>query len=95
MTASDNISRTCIVPNQKGLHARAAAQIVAKSSKFQCQLTVSHRDKTAASLSLIKLLTLDAPKGSSLKLQATGDDAKEAIDCIAQLIEDGFGELDL
>jgi len=86
------IKLTCGVPNKKGLHARAAAQIVALSSQFDCEMQISHQSKTASSISLIKLLTLDAPEGSLLEIVATGEQAEEAADAVKSLILAGFGE---
>jgi len=83
---------TCIIPNIKGLHARAAARIVSLSSQFDCNMTVSHKNKSASSLSLIKLLTLDAPKGSEITISATGKQKELAIKNIQELILNGFGE---
>ena len=87
-----SISLNCKVANNKGLHARAAAQVVTLSSHYSSKITISHGTKSAPSLSLIKLLTLDAPMGSLLKVEAKGDDAKSAVKEIAELIESGFGE---
>ncbi len=89
---SNKLFSSCFVTNEKGLHARAAAQIVTLASQFNCKITISHGEKSAHSLSLIKILTLDAPKGSKLTIEASGQHAKKAIDQIQQLIESGFGE---
>lgn len=94
MDSFGDISKSCLVTNKKGVHARAAAQIVSTSSKFQSKIKVTHQSKTADSLSLIKLLTLDAPQGSTLEIAATGTDAAEAVDTLVRLVENGFGELD-
>jgi phosphotransferase system HPr (HPr) family protein len=85
-------SVSSIISNKKGLHARAAAQIVSLTSTFQSVITVRHNEKEVSSLSLIKLLTLDAPKGSRLIISANGQDCKEAIQAVDQLISQGFGE---
>ena len=95
MNTNGDTTKSCKVTNKKGLHARAAAQIVSTSSEYNCQITISHRGKTANSLSLIKLLTLDAPQGSLLEIKASGTEAAQAVQAISELIENGFGELDL
>jgi len=88
------IKQVCKVINVKGLHARAAAQIVTLSSRYQCELTLTHKTKSASSLSLIKLLTLDAPKGSQIEIVAKGKHVKDASNSIKQLFSSGFGELE-
>lgn len=88
------ISQICKVTNQKGLHARAAAQVVTLSNQYKSELTLNHKNKSASGLSLIKLLTLDAPQGSKIKVDIQGVDAAKAAIAISQLFTDGFGELD-
>jgi len=95
MSKPEKIIECYQVINVKGLHARAAAQIVEISSHFECQITLSHKSKSASSLSLIKLLTLDAPQGSKIEVSAQGKDAIKALRAIKQLFLSGFGELDI
>lgn len=93
MTLTNKLtSKDCIVPNKKGLHARAAAQIVTLCNQFNADIQINHKCKTAAGLSLIKLLTLDAPQGSTLTICATGIDADKAVKSVTQLVLSGFGE---
>ncbi len=91
---SEVVQISCKISNLKGLHARAAAQIVSVSNQYHCQLTLSHKNKSAPCLSLIKLLTLDAPKGSQVEIIAKGLDANPAAQAIHGLIVGGFGELE-
>ena len=96
MKKSDNtVKLICRVTNQKGLHARAAAQVVTLSNQYQSELTLTHKKKSASGLSLIKLLTLDAPQGSEINISVKGADAKIASQAINQLFVNGFGELNL
>ncbi len=81
-----------IVPNIKGLHARAAAQIVFLSSEYPCKIKIAHKQKQVSSLSLINLLTLDAPQGSELIITSSGENSKLAARAIETLILSGFGE---
>ena len=83
---------TCEVVNQKGMHARAAARIVSLVCEFDCQVTLSHGDKSAPGDSLIKLLTLNAPKGSMIDIEAEGTESLSCLDDLRQLFESGFGE---
>jgi len=87
-----SISIQSVIQNSKGLHARAAAQIVTLSNQFDCQLVMSHKNKSANCSSLIKLLTLDAPKGSNVIITATGRQKDKAAKSLNELIVKGFGE---
>jgi len=95
MNQLEKIVEYCQVINIKGLHARAAAQIVSLSNNYQCEVILTHKIKSASSLSLIKLLTLNAPQGSQIEIVAKGKDAKEASRALKQLFLSGFGELDI
>lgn len=82
----------CEVINTKGMHARAAAHIVSHVCQFESQVVLRHGEKTAPGDSLIKLLTLNAPKGSIIEIQAKGSDEDRVIDDLETLFKEGFGE---
>lgn len=88
------IQLTCLVANKKGLHARAAAKIVTLANQYDSELILTHKNKSAPGLSLIKLLTLDAPQGSHINILATGIDAEAVSIAVKELFSIGFGELD-
>lgn len=83
---------TCEVVNQKGMHARAAAKIVAQVNQFNSEVTLHHGDRSAPGNSLIKLLTLNAPKGSLITIQSDGPDTPALLEAMELLFASGFGE---
>ena len=83
---------TCEVINNKGMHARAAAQIVAIVCQYQSDVKISHNDISAPGDSLLKLLTLNAPKGSNIEIKATGKDSDTLLSKLNELFANGFGE---
>ena len=83
---------TCEVVNKKGMHARAAAQIVSLCCQFKSEVFLKHGDKQAPGDSLIKLLTLNAPQGSLIKIDVSGCDEDETLVALQQLFACGFGE---
>ncbi len=85
-------SVSCEVVNIKGLHARAAARIVTTANQFDSTVTVSHKENSAPANSLIKLLTLNAPKGSVLVFDSEGDDCMQASEALNILVTSGFDE---
>lgn len=91
----DNLFRTtmsCEIVNTKGLHARAAARIVTTANQFDSTITVRHNKNIAPANSLIKLLTLNAPKGSVLEFDSEGIDCEQASDALKRLVTSGFDE---
>ena len=88
------ISRTLTVPNRRGLHARAAAKLVTLAERFGASVDVVKDGQSVPARSIMGLMMLGAGKGAEIELRATGWDAKEALDAIADLIESGFNEQD-
>ena len=86
------VSITCEVINKKGMHARAAAKIVTLICQYNSETTLTHKQTSAPGNSLLKLLTLNAPIGSKIMIEANGSDSKELLDKLKILFAEGFGE---
>jgi len=86
------ISRTVVVANRLGLHARAAARFVHLASRFQSQVRVTRGAHTMDGKSIMGILLLAAAAGSSLTVTANGDDEQAAVDALCGFIETGLGE---
>jgi phosphocarrier protein HPr len=80
------------VLNALGLHARAAAQLVKTANKFSCDVTITKDGQDVNGKSIMGVLMLAATCGSTIKIKADGDDAAAAMEAIARLVEEGFGE---
>ena len=78
--------------NARGLHARAAAKLVATASRFVADITVTRNQDIANAKSILGLMMLAASQGSRLELTATGSDADAAIAAIKALTEAGVDE---
>ena len=85
-------SITCKVINQKGMHARAAAKIVTLICQYNSETILTHKKTSAPGNSLLKLLTLNAPKGSTITIIANGADSDELLNKLSCLFAEGFGE---
>ena len=81
-----------LIPNKKGLHARASAQFVRTASKYPCEIRVSRDGNTVGGTSIMGLMMLGAAQGQTVTLEAEGDQAREAMHALMDLIEDKFGE---
>ena len=80
------------VRNPLGIHARPAALIAEASAGADVRLRRLPDGPEASAASLSRLLVLGARQGDELELSAHGDDAEAALDRLAALFEDGFGE---
>ncbi|CAK0774602.1 phosphocarrier protein HPr [Gammaproteobacteria bacterium] len=82
-----------MVINPYGLHARPASALVKLAARFESEVILIHGKRRAKVKDIFDVLTLDAPKGSILQLITHGKDEELAIESIAALIQDGFGEM--
>ncbi len=92
MGAEDRVEKQVLVQNERGLHARAATQLVQLAAKFPCEITLSKDGSEVNGKSIMGVLMLVASKGTLLTVAAKGDRAAEAITAIVALIDDKFGE---
>ncbi len=86
-------TRSVIVVNPQGFHARPAHLFVKLAGSFPCQVEIIKGNEVINGKSILDLLTLGAGNGTTLTLRASGDGASEAVEALAQLIEGGFGEM--
>ncbi len=89
---SDIAEKKILIQNELGLHARAATKLVQLATKFPCEVTVTKDGHEVNGKSIMGVLMLVASKGTWITLRAKGDRAQEAIDALAQLVDDKFGE---
>lgn len=85
---------TIVIINQRGLHARASAKFVNMVSELppSCTVTVRKDGVDAAGGSILGLMMLGAAKGDTIEIVVSGDGAEQALDQLAALVKDGFGE---
>jgi phosphocarrier protein len=80
------------IVNRLGLHARAAAKLTHLASSFQSEIWISRSGRRVNAKSIMGVMMLAAGQGTSVLLEAKGDDADDAIAAIAKLVADRFGE---
>ncbi len=93
MTNSELVlRRTLAIRNVRGLHARAAAKLVALVERFSALVQVTYKNDTVPAGSIMGLMMLGAGLGAEITVDADGWDAKEALEAVCDLIEAGFNE---
>jgi phosphocarrier protein HPr len=87
-------SRTVTIVNQKGLHARASAKFVTFVARLPDGLLVEvEKDgHSVTGTSIMGLMMLGAAKGSDITIHVAGEGADMALEKLAGLVTDGFGE---
>jgi phosphocarrier protein len=95
MTAASSItpvSRTLLITNKRGLHARAANKFVQCAGLFDADVQVSKDGQTVPGRSIMGLMMLAAAPGCSIDVQAEGPDAEAALLALTELVEAKFHE---
>jgi len=78
--------------NKLGLHARASAKLSQLAAQFPCEILLSRNGRQINAKSIMGVMMLAAGIGSTVTLEAVGDQADEAMTAITALINDRFGE---
>ena len=86
------LTRDIPIINKMGLHARATAKFVQCVDRFSADIKVHRCGETVGGTSIMGILTLGAGIGSTITVAATGSDAQAALDALAALCADKFGE---
>jgi phosphocarrier protein HPr len=85
-------SREVRILNKYGLHARPAAEFVKLANRFASEVWVSKDDVEVSGKSIMGVMMLAAVLGGEVAIRAEGDDAREAVDALADLVRNRFGE---
>ncbi|WP_084398374.1 HPr family phosphocarrier protein [Henriciella aquimarina] len=88
------VERRIRIVNRKGLHARASAKLARLTATLPAQVYLVRNGDVANAQSIMDLLMLAAHQGSEVDIRASGPEAATAVDAVAELIADGFGESD-
>ena len=85
-------SRTVRIGNRRGLHARASAKFVNLASQLDASIEVEKDGNKVCGTSIMGLMMLGAAMGDSVTIHVSGLGAESALEQLAQLIEERFGE---
>lgn len=86
------IKRKFALKNEVGLHARPAALFVQTSNNYESDINVYCNERKVDAKSILSVLTLGAEMGVEIVIEINGSDEKEALQALAKLIENKFGE---
>jgi phosphocarrier protein HPr len=90
--AAGALARDVTIVNKKGLHARASAKFVQLAEQFDAAITVTRNNETVGGTSIMGLMMLAAAPGCSIHIEASGNQAAQALDALCGLVEGKFGE---
>ncbi|MFT0548140.1 HPr family phosphocarrier protein [Allopusillimonas ginsengisoli] len=81
-----------VISNKLGLHARAAAKLTQLASKFSSEIFIARGAQRVNAKSIMGVMMLAAGMGVTVKVDATGEDAEQALRDIKALFDGKFGE---
>ncbi len=86
--------KTVMITNRRGLHARASAKFVNLAAQFDATVHVTgpNDGEKVVGTSIMGLMMLAAGPGSSICIEASGAQAREAVNALASLVEAKFDE---
>ncbi|MGR5178232.1 HPr family phosphocarrier protein [Vibrio parahaemolyticus] len=88
-----SLSRTVLIQNRLGLHARAAVKLVELAQSFEATVTIcNYENKEATADSVMGLLMLESAQGENITIKAAGADAEAALTAVCDLVEHRFDE---
>jgi phosphocarrier protein len=85
-------SADALIVNKLGLHARAAAKLTHLAGSYPCEIWISRSGRRVNAKSIMGVMMLAAGQGTSVLIEAEGDDAEQAVAALAKLIAEKFGE---
>ncbi|MFQ3199866.1 MAG: phosphocarrier protein HPr [Zhongshania sp.] len=86
------VKSNIIIINKLGLHARAAAKLVATAGAFGSNIQISVRDKSVDGKSIMAVMMLAANKGTEITVRCDGDDEQAALSAVLDIVSQLFGE---
>ena len=90
MSKNPACQQAVTVTLKDGLHLRPQSQIVKSAQTFDCEVHIRKGGQTVDAKSMFDLMTLAATCGTTLYLEASGDDAAEAVRQLVQLFRSNF-----
>jgi len=88
------IKKKITIKNTSGLHARPSATLVKTAGKFSSDFFIHMYGYKVNGKSILGVMTLAAEHGAELELEFDGDDEKDAMKTITELIDNKFGFAD-
>jgi len=81
-----------VISNKLGLHARAAAKLTQLASTFNSEIHIARGAQRVNAKSIMGVMMLAEGLGVTVRIDASGDDADQALADIQALFDSKFGE---
>lgn len=75
------------VKNSKGVHGRVAKELARIAGQYDAVIKILHNEEVADAISILEVLSLGIPFGSSFSVKIHGKQAAEALEDLTLLFE--------
>ena len=79
-------SKTFIIEDPLGLHARPACDLVKEAMNWECDISITYKDKQINAKSIFEILSCAIQGGHTIEITASGKDEQAALDSISRLL---------
>jgi phosphocarrier protein len=83
---AEKLTRELTLVNKYGMHVRPAGLFAKVASRFDAEVDVEKDGSVVSGKSIMALMTLEATCGTTLKVTASGPQAKEVLDELEALV---------
>ena len=84
------LEQRATIKNKLGIHARPAALLVQAAAKFTSEIILENDGLAINGKSIMGVMMLAAEEGSVITVRVEGEDARDALDHIVEMIESKF-----
>ena len=86
------VSKVITITNATGLHARPASMFVQTAGKYKSKIEVVKGDARLNAKSIMGIMSGGIAQGTTVTIEADGEDEQEALDALVALVQSNFGE---
>lgn len=86
------LKKKVVIRNKLGLHARAAVKFVNLANRFSSSVKIEKDGNEIDGKSILGILTLAAVQGTQITIKVSGEDERNALEALVELINEKFQE---
>lgn len=86
------VSKKVVITNPTGLHLRPAGLFCKKALCYECRVLFRNKNSEGNAKSVLSVLGACIKMGDEIEIACDGNDEKEALEAMIELVESGLGE---
>ncbi|MGN0404419.1 MAG: HPr family phosphocarrier protein [Bariatricus sp.] len=86
------VSKKVVITNPTGLHLRPAGLFCQTALEFTCKITFRHNNSESNAKSVLSVLGACVKEGDEIEILCEGEDEKDALRAMIEIVESGLGE---